>query len=99
MDEVNCIPEDEVIVSFTIKSMHGEIYNIENVSSLNIVYILESVLVEMTAYSPGKMFLHCCDLMRDDFAIEYYGLGDGSNVLLCPRLRTDPRTRIRFRQL
>ena len=27
------------------------------------------------------MFLHCRGLMRDNFAIDYYGLGDGRNVL------------------
>ena len=61
--------------------------------------MLKTVLAEMTTYSTGKMFLHCRGLMRDNFAIEYYGLGDERNVLLCPRVRSKPRTRRRFRQL
>ena len=79
--------------------MLGEIYNIEKKSSLNTVYMVKTVLAEMTTYSTGKMFLHCRGLMRDNFAIEYYGLGDERNVLLCPRLRSNPRTRRRFRNL
>ena len=86
MDEVNYIPRDEVIFPFTVKIMRGEMYNIKNFSSLNTVYILKTVLAEMTTYSPGKMNLYCSGLMRDNFAVEYYGIGDGRNVFLCPRL-------------
>ena len=32
MDEVNYIPGDEVIISFTIKSISGEMYNINKLS-------------------------------------------------------------------
>ena len=70
-----------------------------NVFSLNTVYILMTVLAEMTTYSPGQINLHCSGLMRDDFAIEYYGLGDGKSVLLYILLRSNPRTRRRFRNL
>ena len=76
--------------------MRGEMYNIINFSSLNTVYMLKTVLAEMTIYSPGQMNLYCSGLMRDNFAIEYYGIGDGRTVLLCPRLRSNPRTRRRF---
>ena len=99
MDEVNYMPGDEVIISFTVKSIRGEIYNIENFSSLNTVYMLKTVLAEMTTYSSGEMFLHCRGLMRDNFAIEYYGIGDGRNFLLCLRLRANPRIKRRFRQI
>ena len=57
MDEVNYIPGDEVIFSFTVKNMRGVIYNIINFSSLNTVYMLKTVLAEMTIYSPGQMNL------------------------------------------
>ena len=39
MDEINYITGDDIIMSFTVKSMRGEIYNIENFSSLNTVHI------------------------------------------------------------
>ena len=97
MDEVNYIPGDEVSFSFTVKSMCGVRYNIINFSSLNTVYILKTVLAEMTIYSSGQMNLYCSGLMRDNFAIEYYRIGDGKTVLLCPRPRSNPRTRRRFR--
>ena len=45
------------------------------------------------------MNLYCSGLMRDNFAIEYYGLGDERNVLLCPRLRSNPSTRKKFSNL
>ena len=61
--------------------------------------MLKTVLVEMTIYSPGQMNLYCSGLVRDNFKIKYYGLGDGRNVLLCPRIRSNPRTRRRFRNL
>ena len=61
--------------------------------------MLKTILAEMTTYSPGEMFLHCRGLIRNNFAIEYYSLGDGRNILLCPRVRSNPRTRRRFRQL
>ena len=32
MDEVNYIPGDEVIFSFTVKNMRGEMYNINKLS-------------------------------------------------------------------
>ena len=99
MDEVNYIPGDEVIMAFFVNGIRGKIYNIKNFSSLNTVYILKTVLAEMTAYSAGEMFLYCRGLMRDNFAIEYYGLGDGRKVLLCPHLRGNPRTRRTFRRL
>ena len=57
--------------------MRGAMYNIINFSSLNTVYMLKTVLAEMTIYSPGQMNLYCSGLMRDNFAIEYYGIGDG----------------------
>ena len=66
---------------------------------MSTVYMLKTVLTEMTTYSAGQMFLYCSSLMRDNFAIEYYGLGDGRNVILCPRLRGNPRTRKTFRRL
>ena len=97
MDEVNYIPGDEVILSLTVNCMRGEMYNIINFSSLNTVSMLKTVLAEMTTYSPGQMNLYCSSLMRDNFSIEYYGIGDGRTVLLCPRLRSNPRTRRRFR--
>ena len=99
MDEVNYIPGDEMIMSFFVNSMRGKIYNIKNFSSLNAVYMLKTVLAEMTTYSAGEMFLHCRGLMRDNFTIEYYGLRDGRKVLLCPRLRGNSRTRRTFRRL
>ena len=37
--------------------------------------------------------------MRDNFAIEYYGIGYGRTVLLCLCLRSNPRKRRRFRNL
>ena len=77
--------------------MRGAMYNIINFSSLNTVYMLKTVLAEMTIYSPGQMNLYCNGLMRDNFAIEYYCIGDGRTVLLCPRLRSNPRIRRRFR--
>ena len=61
--------------------------------------MLKAVLTEIPTYSPGEMSLHCRGLMRDNFAIEHYGLGDGRNVLLCPRLRANPSTKRRFRRL
>ena len=97
MDEVNYIPGDEVIFSFTVTSMCGVRYNIINFSCLNTVYMLKTVLGEMSMYSAGQMNLYCCGLMRDNFAIEYYGIGDGKTVHLCPRLRSNPRTRRRVR--
>ena len=97
MDEVNYIPGDEVFFSFTVKNMRGDLYKIINFSSLNTVYMLKTVLAEMTIYSPGQMNLYCSGLMRDNFAIEYYRIGDRKTVLLCPRLRSNPRTRRRFR--
>ena len=99
MDEVNYITGDEVIFSFTVKNMRGEMYNIINFSSLNTVYMLKTVLAEMTIYSPVQINLYCSGLMRDNFEIEYYGIGDGRTVLLCPRLGSNPRTRRRFRNL
>ena len=99
MDEVNYIPGDEVIFSFTVKNMRGVMYNIINFSSLNIVYMLKTVLAEMTTYFSGHMNLYCSGLMRDNFAIEYYGIGNERTVLLCPQLRSNPRTRRRFRKL
>ena len=59
MDEVNYIPGDEVIFSFTVKNMRGVMYNIINFSYLNTVYMLKTVLAEMTIYSPGQMNLYC----------------------------------------
>ena len=99
MDEVNYIPGDEVIFSFTVKNMRGDLYKIINFSSLNTVYMLKTVLAEMTIYSPGQMNLYCSGIMRDNFAIEYYGIGDGRNFLLCLRLRANPRIKRRFRQI
>ena len=61
--------------------------------------MLKTVLAEMTTYSAGEMCLHCRSLVRDNFAIEYYGLDDERNVILFPRIRYNPRTRSRFRQL
>ena len=60
--------------------------------------MLKTVLAEMATYSPGQMVLYCSGLVRDNFAIKYYGIGDGRTVL-CPRLRSNPRTRRRFRNL
>ena len=97
MDEVNYIPGDEVIFSFTVKNMGGDLYKIISFSSLNTVYMLKTVLAEMTIYSPGQMNLYCSGLMRDNFAIEYYRIGDGKTVLLCPRIRFNPRTSRIFR--
>ena len=77
--------------------MRGEIYNIKNVSYLNTVFMLKTVLAEMTTYFPDQMNLYCSGLVKDNFAIEYYGIGDGRTVLLCPRLRSNPRTRRRFK--
>ena len=37
--------------------------------------------------------------MRDNFAIDYYGLGNGRNVLPSPRLRVNSTTRKTFRRL
>ena len=45
------------------------------------------------------MMLYCNGLMRDNFAIEYYGFSDGTNILLCPRLRGGARTRRKFRRI
>ena len=42
MDEVNYIPGDEVTMSFIFKSMRGEIYNIEDFSSINTVCMLKN---------------------------------------------------------
>ena len=70
MDEVNYIPGDEVIFSFTVKNMRGVMYNIINFSSLNTVYMLKTVLSEMTIYSPGQMNLYCSGLVRDNFTIK-----------------------------
>ena len=61
--------------------------------------MLKTVLAEMTTYSAGEMFLYCRGLMRDNFAIEYYGLGDGRIFLLYPRLRGNLRTKRTFRRL
>ena len=44
MNEVNYIPGNEVILSFTVNGMRGEMYNIKNFSSLNTV----------TTYSSGR---------------------------------------------
>ena len=92
-------PGDEVIMSFVVKCMCVEIYNIENSFSLSTVYKLKTILAEMTTYSASHMMLYCSGLMRDNFAIEYYDLGDGKNVLFCPRLRGGARTRRIFRLL
>ena len=93
MDEVNYIPGDEMVISFTVNGMRGKIYKIEKVSSLNVVYILKTVLAEMTTYSSGEMILHYRGLVRDNFAIDYYGLGEGRNVPLRPCLHSNPTTR------
>ena len=77
--------------------MRGEMYNIKDFSYLNTVCVLKTILAELTTYFPGQMNLYCSGLMRDSFAIEYYGIGDGKTVHLCPRLRSNPRTRRRFR--
>ena len=61
--------------------------------------MLKTILAEMTTYSAGQMFLYCGGLMRNDFAIKYYGLGDGINVLLCPRLRGEARITRTFRRV
>ena len=55
--------------------------------------MLKDVLTALTNCSVGENFLHCRGLMRDNFAIEYYGRGDKRNVLLRLRLRGNPRTR------
>ena len=59
--------------------------------------MLKTVLAEMTNYSTGHIIFYCSGLMRDNFAIEYYGLGDGKNFLLYPRLRGGARIRRIFR--
>ena len=56
MDEVNYIPGDEAIMSFTVNCMRGELYNIEQFTFLNTVYMLKTVLEDMTTYSPSEMF-------------------------------------------
>ena len=84
-------------MSFVIIDMRGEIYNVENFCSLSTMFMLKTVLAEMTTYSTDQMYLYCSSLMRDIFSIEYYGLGDGRNVILCPRLLGGPRTRRTFR--
>ena len=101
MEEINYIPGDkDVLMSFVVKGMRGEIYNIENFSSLSTVYKLKTILAEMTTYPASHMMLYCSGLMKDNFAIEYYDLGDGSkNVLFCPRLRGGARTRRTFRRI
>ena len=99
MDKVSYIPGDEVILSFTVNGIRDEMYNIKNFFSFNTVYMLKTVLVETTTYSPSQMNSYCSGLMTDNFAIEYYGIGDGRTILLCPRLRSNPRTRRRFRNL
>ena len=99
MEEVNYIPGDKVIMSFVVNGIRGEVYNIEKVPSMSTVYMLKTVLTEMITYSAGQMFLYCSGLMRDNFAIEYYGLGDGKKFLLCPRLRGNPWTSKTFRRL
>ena len=99
MEEVDYILGDEVSISFVVKGMRGEVYNIENCSFLSTVYMLDTLIAEITTYSAGWMFLYRSCLMRDNFAIEHYGLGDGSNVLLCPRLLGQAKTRITFWRL
>ena len=59
--------------------------------------MLKTVLAEMTNYSTGHMIFYCSGLVRDNFAIEYYSIGHERTVLLCPRLRSNPMTRRRFR--
>ena len=44
MDGFNYIPGNKVIISSTVKSLRGEIYNIKHFSSLNTVYTLKTVL-------------------------------------------------------
>ena len=93
MDEINYIPGDEVIFfHLPLRVYVVKCIILKNVLSLNTVYILMTVLAEMTTYSPGHINLNCSGLMRDDFAIEYYGLGDGKTVLLYTLLRSNPRT-------
>ena len=99
MEEVNYIPGDKVIISFIVKNILGKIYNIENFSSLSTVYTLKTVLAEMTTYSAGWMFLYYCGFVIDNFVIDYYGLEDWKNILLCPHLRGGVRTRSTFRRL
>ena len=99
MEEINYIPGDEVIISFVVKCIHGKIYNIEKFSSLSTVYKLKTILAEITTHSASHMMLYCSGLMRDNFASEYYELGDGKNVLFFPRLRGGARTRRTFRRL
>ena len=96
MEEINYIPGDGVIMSFVVKGMRGGIYNIENFSSLSIVYKLKTVLPEMTTYPASHTMLYCSGLRKHNFAIEYYDLGDGKNALFCPRLRGGARTRRTF---
>ena len=99
MEGVNYIPGDEVNMLFLVNGMRGEIYNIENFSSLKIVYMLKTVFAEMTTYFAGQSVRYCSGLMRDNFAFEYYGLDDGRNIILCPRLRDGHMIRRSFRRL
>ena len=79
--------------------MRGEMYNIKDFSYLNTVCVLKTILAELTTYFPGQMNLYYSVLVKDNFLIEYYGIGDGRTILLCPRLRSKPRTRRRFKNV
>ena len=56
-EEVNHIHGDKVIMSFVVNGIRGEVYNIEKVPS-STVYMLKTVLTEMTTYSVGQMFFY-----------------------------------------
>ena len=55
--------------------------------------MLKTVLTEISALTEDEMNLFCSGLMIDNFAIEFYGVGEGTNVPFCPCLRGGSKTR------